>query len=118
MAENTAQQIYNSEGFWLEKIERSKSIAIDIDKDLKNEKTTYTFQDGSKLIFQALAHGLPTHSEWEAFVDSQYSDPALSNAIGDSKWTEGTGFLGCSPQLLVEFCGLYLERDCSEHDVG
>ena len=57
MSENTAQQISNSEGFWLEKIECSNSIAIDIDENLESEKTTYTFEDGSKIIFQAMVHG-------------------------------------------------------------
>jgi hypothetical protein len=57
MAKNIAQQIYNSEGFWLEKIECSNSIAICIDEDLESEKTTYTFEDGSEIIFQAMVHG-------------------------------------------------------------
>ena len=35
---------------------------------------------------------LPTIEEWEAFVDTNYIDPALSNAIGDGHWSEGDAF--------------------------
>ncbi len=34
---------------------------------------------------------LPTKAEWEAFVDL-YENPALSNAAGDSQWSEGDSF--------------------------
>jgi hypothetical protein len=37
--ENTAQQTSNSEGEWLDKIKHAKSIAVNIDKNLKSEKT-------------------------------------------------------------------------------
>jgi hypothetical protein len=51
MSENTAQQISKSEGEWLEKIEHSKAIAINVDEDVESEKTICTFEDGSKLMF-------------------------------------------------------------------
>ena len=35
---------------------------------------------------------LPTKEEWEAFVDMNYFDPALSNAAGTGKWSEGDAF--------------------------
>lgn len=35
---------------------------------------------------------LPTKEEWEAFIDPNYFDPALSNAAGTGKWTEGDAF--------------------------
>jgi hypothetical protein len=35
---------------------------------------------------------LPTKEEWEAFVDTNYSNPALSNAAGTGKWSEGDAF--------------------------
>ena len=40
---------------------------------------------------------LPTKGEWEAFVDTKYSGPALSNAAGTAKWTEGNAFIGVQP---------------------
>jgi hypothetical protein len=49
--ENTTQQISNSKGEWLDKIKHAKSIAVNIDKNLKSKKTTCTFEDGSKLTF-------------------------------------------------------------------
>jgi len=36
---------------------------------------------------------LPTFDEWEAMVDTSYY-PAISNAAGTGKWTEGDTFLG------------------------
>jgi len=35
---------------------------------------------------------LPTKDEWEAMVDDRYTNPALSNATGTSKWKEGDAF--------------------------
>ena len=35
---------------------------------------------------------LPTKEEWEAFVDMNYFYPALSNAAGTGKWSEGDAF--------------------------
>ncbi len=32
---------------------------------------------------------LPTKEEWEAFVDTGYTVPALCNAAGDAKWSQG-----------------------------
>lgn len=37
---------------------------------------------------------LPTKEEWEAMVDKSYTSPALSNAAGTGKWTEGDAFVG------------------------
>ncbi|RKZ92748.1 MAG: hypothetical protein DRR19_03280 [Candidatus Parabeggiatoa sp. nov. 1] len=37
---------------------------------------------------------LPTKEEWEAMVDTSYRNPALSNAAGTGKWTEGDAFVG------------------------
>lgn len=37
---------------------------------------------------------LPTKEEWEAFIDSTYTNPALSNAAGDGQWSEGDAFIG------------------------
>ncbi len=37
---------------------------------------------------------LPTKGEWEAFVDTTYIGPALSNAAGDGQWSEGDVFKG------------------------
>jgi hypothetical protein len=35
---------------------------------------------------------LPTVDEWLAFQDRRFSDPALSNAEGLDKWSEGDAF--------------------------
>jgi hypothetical protein len=35
---------------------------------------------------------LPTKEEWEAFIDTNYFNPALSNAAGTGKWSEGDAF--------------------------
>ena len=35
---------------------------------------------------------LPTKEEWETFIDPNYFDPALSNAAGTGKWSEGDAF--------------------------
>jgi len=35
---------------------------------------------------------LPTKEEWEAFVDINYSDPALCNAAGNGQWSAGDAF--------------------------
>ncbi len=51
MSESTAQEISNAEGEWLDKIKHAKSIAVNMDKDVKSDKTTFTFVDGSKLTF-------------------------------------------------------------------
>ncbi len=37
---------------------------------------------------------LPTKTEWEAMMDSNYTFPALSNAVGTGIWTEGNAFTG------------------------
>jgi hypothetical protein len=37
---------------------------------------------------------LPTKDEWKAMVDKRYEYPALSNAAGTGKWTEGDAFSG------------------------
>ena len=38
---------------------------------------------------------LPTLSEWAAFLSpGVYSDPALTNTLGDAKWSEGDAFVG------------------------
>jgi hypothetical protein len=41
---------------------------------------------------------IPTQKEWEAFVDTNYFNPALSNAAGTSKWTEGDAFNNVKPR--------------------
>ena len=35
---------------------------------------------------------LPTKEEWEALFDTNYYGPALSNAAGTGKWSEGDAF--------------------------
>jgi hypothetical protein len=35
---------------------------------------------------------LPTKEEWKAFFDRNYYNPALSNAAGTGKWSEGDAF--------------------------
>jgi hypothetical protein len=35
---------------------------------------------------------LPTKEEWEEFVDTRYTSPALCNASGMSQWSEGDAF--------------------------
>ncbi len=50
---------------------------------------------------------LPTKTEWEAFVDMGYSYPALCNAAGTAKWTEGDPFLN------VQTHGKYWSRTCT-----
>jgi len=35
---------------------------------------------------------LPTKSEWEEFFDNNYSYPAISNAAGDGRWSQGDAF--------------------------
>jgi len=37
---------------------------------------------------------LPTKAEWEAFIDTSYTEPALCNAAGNGQWTEGDAFTG------------------------
>ena len=37
---------------------------------------------------------LPTKGEWDALIDDNYSDPALSNQAGNAKWSEGDAFTG------------------------
>ncbi len=38
--------------------------------------------------------GLPTREDWEAFIDTNYLSPVLSNAVGDGQWSEGDAFIG------------------------
>lgn len=45
-------------------------------------------EDGS----QAGDWRLPTIEEWDSMFDLQYSNPAISNAAGDSQWKEGDPF--------------------------
>ena len=40
---------------------------------------------------------LPTKEEWEAFVDTNYFNPALSNTAGTGKWSEGDAFNNVQP---------------------
>ena len=35
---------------------------------------------------------LPTKEEWQAFVDTSYSNPALCNAAGTGHWSQGDAF--------------------------
>jgi len=35
---------------------------------------------------------LPTKEEWQAFIDTNYADPVLSNAAGTNKWSQGDAF--------------------------
>ena len=35
---------------------------------------------------------LASKEEWEAFVDTNYNNPALSNTAGDGQWSEGDAF--------------------------
>ncbi len=35
---------------------------------------------------------LPTKEEWQAFIDTNYTKPALSNAAGTNKWSQGDAF--------------------------
>ncbi|RKZ71744.1 MAG: hypothetical protein DRR19_32405, partial [Candidatus Parabeggiatoa sp. nov. 1] len=35
---------------------------------------------------------LPTINEWKAMVDTRYTNPALSNAAGTGRWTNGNAF--------------------------
>jgi hypothetical protein len=37
---------------------------------------------------------LPKKSEWEAFVDKKYENPALCNSTGDGQWAPGDAFTG------------------------
>jgi len=37
---------------------------------------------------------LPHTAEWEAFYSAEYSDPALVNTDGGTRWTEGDAFTG------------------------
>jgi hypothetical protein len=37
---------------------------------------------------------LPTKEEWQAFYDSNYESPALTNTAGDNQWEEGDAFYG------------------------
>ncbi len=57
-------------------------------QQLKNGKCG--LRDGSK----AGEWRLPTIDEWKEMVDTRYERPALSNAAGTGKWTEGNVFLG------------------------
>ncbi len=42
---------------------------------------------------------LPTNEEWEAFVDTSYINPALSNGAETAQWSEGNAFLGVQSYL-------------------
>jgi len=44
--------------------------------------------DGS----QAGEWRLPSKEEWEAFVDTNYTNPALSSALGTGHWSQGDAF--------------------------
>jgi len=35
---------------------------------------------------------LPTNEEWQAFINTNYTKPALSNAAGTNKWSQGDAF--------------------------
>jgi hypothetical protein len=35
---------------------------------------------------------LPTKEEWQAFIDTNYTNPVLSNAAGTNKWSQGDAF--------------------------
>ena len=37
---------------------------------------------------------LPLIGEWQAMVDTRFSNPAVSNAAGTGQWTEGNAFSG------------------------
>jgi hypothetical protein len=37
---------------------------------------------------------LPTKTEWEKFVSTDYINPALVNTVGDAQWSEGDPFTG------------------------
>jgi hypothetical protein len=54
MPENTAQEISNSDGGLLYKMKHAKSVAVSIDEDVENKKTTCTFEDGSTLTFNKI----------------------------------------------------------------
>lgn len=38
--------------------------------------------------------GLPTKTEWEAFMSPAYDNPALVNTVGYAQWSEGDAFIG------------------------
>lgn len=40
--------------------------------------------------------GLPSKADWEAFVDKNYTDPALCNTLGTAQWTQGDAFTNVS----------------------
>ena len=53
------------------------------------ESGDYGLEDGSR----PGDWRLPTKSEWEAFFDTNYSYPALSNTAGDGQLTDGNPFI-------------------------
>jgi hypothetical protein len=83
------------------------STVLDIDTGLIWLKDANCFGlknwDDAMAASAGLAHGscgltdgsaagdwrLPTKEEWEAFVDTSYSNPALCNAVGTGKWSQG-----------------------------
>jgi len=49
---------------------------------------TCGLSDGS----QAGDWRLPTKEEWEALIDTTYAPPAVTNALGTGKWSQGDAF--------------------------
>jgi hypothetical protein len=62
-----------------------------------NEVAAVSLSDGICDLDDGSSEGdwrLPTKEEWQAFYDSNYESPALSNTAGDNQWEEGDAFYG------------------------
>ncbi len=55
-----------------------------------------TLNDGEHGLTDGSSEGdwrLPTKAEWQAFYDTNYSDPPLCNEAGTAQWTQGDAFI-------------------------
>jgi hypothetical protein len=73
----------NADTFGIQKWNKAMERAANL------ESGQYGLRDGSKRGMWRL----PSIKEWEAMVDKDYMDPALSNATDTGGWKEGDAFL-------------------------
>jgi len=73
----------NADTFGIQKWNKARERAANL------ESGQYGLRDGSKRGMWRL----PSIKEWEAMVDKDYMEPALSNATDTGRWEEGDAFL-------------------------
>ena len=86
---------------WLKDANCSELAGTDssgmIDWTTANEVAAVSLSHGTCGLTDGSSEGdwrLPTKEEWQAFYDSNYESPALSNTAGDNQWEEGDAFYG------------------------